>query len=181
MLLYQSLKYFRCILPHQAFLKVAKITKSWITRKEKQLIQRQADNRNVTKLDTATSVQIGRDLDGIGLPKMLAPRFLTTRSKKSIAELMQLDGFKINTRQLLEKPKMQKCALTGPLVSVLFLQQQKSDIVVVISFIIYLMYQVKRPRAFRLWPLLSLTILLLLLLLLLLLQGLVVLKGFKGS
>ena len=34
----------------------------------------------------------------------------------------------------------------------------------------------KRPRAFRLWPLLSLTILLLLLL-----QGLVELKGFNGS
>ena len=37
---------------------------------------------------------------------------------------------------------------------------------------------IKRPRAFRLWPLLSLTILLLLLILL---QGLVELKGFKGS
>ena len=114
--LYQFLNDFRSNLS-QAFLKVAKITKFWMTRKEKQRMLRQADNGNVTKLDTpGGSVQIGKDLDGTGLPKMLAPRFLNIRLKVSIVVPIPVDGFKVIIHQLLEKQKQQKYAFTRKIV-----------------------------------------------------------------
>ena len=102
----------------------------------------QVDHGNAIKLDTTISVQIGKDLDGIGLPKMLAPGFLIIRLKVSIVELMPLDGFKVIIHQLLEKPKLQKYALIMEVVeNVIGLQPSKSVIVVIISFMTYLMYQ----------------------------------------